>query len=1178
MSPEATIRLVLHAPGADLGRIDLSDSAFKGATSAEQPPQRTAWIVPSRHTVEQIRRRLLARPAASVLHPEIRSVRQAATALLGQADVVARPLTPPQNYWLVRQLLDDAIQRRRLSHLVRIENRDRQTELVVRTFADLSQSLPPGEIRRAERLARKPTAASGDLGQELLSLYGMYRQELTRHQLMDDYSRFALAADLARGGQLGPFVQSQQVVVAGFDELRRMQREFLLSLGKWRRLVVLLPWPVHLAPPELPKLKAPSALEDGPAEDRLAADHGNRQGERGPASPWQSVRQSISQLAAGAAELEIVRLPHQAPSAALHSKGPNDGAAAGSDNPPNTAELRVSQWLFRDPRDAPAMTASQGDRFRVVPARGAVDEWRQIAHRVKGLLQEGVAPGQIVVASRQLAGIADRAGQAMAEFGVPVSIDQAPLLGEAPLQRTLLTLLRLASNDWRRAELLALITTPALAWMDKPAAGESPAKVGAECRQAGFAGPRAATEWMVRELQLVGGRQAWLNQLKLHASSEATNEAAPSDDHQPAAQTPRRNRMGVAARFAHARLEALDEALTGPIDAWRQPTTPLGAWDQLREILTALHYRAATDTRLVELDQAALEALEEGFSSLERLAEWQGKPAPHMNLELVTTQLATWSRTTPLELPRNEEGCVRLLSIDTARYERPDYLFLTGMTDGALPASPSASPIKLFPQSVEEHYSREMLLLFDLIHAPRKQVAFSYSSMDDAGQPISPSSYLAEIERLLAPHSLREAPAEPAELALRSPCGWRQQAVRQLGEGKHKPLATLAQANSFRSAPLLAGLEVSLDRATGDAFGAAEGMIVSDAAQAELARRFGSQHLWSPTKLETYAKCPFQFFLKEVLGIAEPAESDLQDNFRRRGTLLHNAMVKLHAQLSETGSVLQTLQELDDNEFAAAFRDAVEHAKQAMRFTPQESVLGEIESRQANNWGEGYRDQLQKYSQADTALGGQMQPAYFEVRFGGTPHENEPFSELSLDDPFVLDLGDEEIRLIGQVDRIDLGELSGQKVFNVVDYKTGKKVTAKLSDLREGRQLQLYLYTLATEQHLLAESGARAWRMGYWAIRGAGFAPPAMNKQKLAATELVEDSLQTTDMWQEYGEAVRVRLQHIVRGVRTGEFPMFNSDDKCGEQCEFRTTCRVNQTRSLDKLPPVESSEADEAP
>ena len=61
----------------------------------------------------------------------------------------------------------------------------------------------------------------------------------------------------------------------------------------------------------------------------------------------------------------------------------------------------------------------------------------------------------------------------------------------------------------------------------------------------------------------------------------------------------------------------------------------------------------------------------------------------------------------------------------------------------------------------------------------------------------------------------------------------------------------------------------------------------------------------------------------------------------------------------------------------------------------------------------------------------------FEISFGRPLREGE--GPPSTAEPFELVSHGEVVRLAGRIDRIDLGEVSGQAVFNILDYKTGSE-------------------------------------------------------------------------------------------------------------------------------------------
>ena len=94
----------------------------------------------------------------------------------------------------------------------------------------------------------------------------------------------------------------------------------------------------------------------------------------------------------------------------------------------------------------------------------------------------------------------------------------------------------------------------------------------------------------------------------------------------------------------------------------------------------------------------------------------------------------------------------------------------------------------------------------------------------------------------------------------------------------------------------------------------------------------------------------------------------------------------------------------------------------------------------------------------------------------------------------------EVVRLAGRIDRIDLGTVGGQAIFNILDYKTGGGMRFSLEACQRGTVLQLPLYALAAGELILNDRNAVPWQAGYWYISGDGFKPP----QALQMYELVE--------------------------------------------------------------------------
>jgi RecB family exonuclease len=462
----------------------------------------------------------------------------------------------------------------------------------------------------------------------------------------------------------------------------------------------------------------------------------------------------------------------------------------------------------------------------------------------------------------------------------------------------------------------------------------------------------------------------------------------------------------------------------------------------------------------------------------------------------------------------------------------------------------------------------EMLLFYQLVSRPSKRLTLSYPALDDRAQTLLPSPYLSDIERLFADSaslrrstpSLSPVPGAGAVFGARA---WRLRATHEALFETHgtQLFAGLNQSPSRAvGRSIMAGLEAVHCRSRGRTFGRYEGILESAAARARLGQRFGENHLWSASQLESYAACPFRFFLEHILA-CEPAEDlVLETNYLRRGTLLHDTIAEFHM-------LRQDAAHLNREEFHAAFADVLRRRADIVQQAGMEQALVEIERRQVDRWSIPYFEQYARYRNRSADLDEPMTPTYFELRFGPArpsgPGEIE--DAASTNEPLELVLDGETIRITGRIDRIDTGKLAGQTVFNVVDFKTtrpNKLKPATVENVEQGKQLQVPLYVMAAQMVLQAQ-GAVPLEADYWAIRGKGFG--GKKEGPLQVHTRTGTGLEPTGDWPTIEQSVKAKLVHIVQGVRRGEFPVDSLDDGCTSTCEFRTVCRLAQVRSLNK-------------
>lgn len=783
----------------------------------------------------------------------------------------------------------------------------------------------------------------------------------------------------------------------------------------------------------------------------------------------------------------------------------------------------IQERLFDETHSA----SSAAGGVHVIAGAGRQDTARRVMRRIKKLLSSGQArPDEILLAAPRLEETAPRYAEAAAEYGVPIAIDLAPKLGEASTCTAALALFTLAESDWSFEALLAVLGRQDLPELD---AAQPPQ---------GFSSPRAAAEWFARELQIPSGGAYLQRQAEQLAARGSGSE--------------RIERLAAAAEASIGVFERLSEA----VDSLPEEATPLGWFDALDAALQRLGH-PGLGSAPEAADRAAGDALEEACASLENLARWRDRKPRPMHRKRMRLLLEAWS--TRLRLPsRGEtEGRVRLLGTTTAVGVMCERLFVVG-SDEASFSGPDPD--------------EAMLFFSELASLPTKSLTFAYAALDDSAQPLASSPYVSDVERLfdegatrvdneplLAPLGLGEAPASAREA--------RTEAARQATGGKPAELASLG------SVALLVSLTSVNERSRGDTFGKWEGVLSGEQAQAALVERYGTEHLWSASQLELMATCPYKFFSRQVLRMAPIGELTLSADYRRRGSLMHDALAECLTAIVDELPAGKTLGDVPPNDLSERLARRIDALADIGKLPAHEGALLAIEARQATDWAGRYADQQQAFDKQKrwSILDRPLTPTLLEARFGPATGVDGAEDSRSTDEPFELVLpGGETMLVTGRIDRIDAAQVGGQTLFTVVDYKTSKEYRSSRELMESGKQLQPVLYALAAEE-LFFEDEAVPVAAGYWAVRKKGFVAP--KDSELPLFSLDDGRVLPSEAWQDVVATVRRRCEEIVREVRGGSFPMHNDDDDCGKICEFRTVCRVGHARSVGKLPAGEAVE-----
>jgi ATP-dependent helicase/DNAse subunit B len=1101
--PRATVYLAAALAGKTTRLL----ARYRDRLTSPGAQARALWIAPTYRAADSIRGRLVEAGLGGCLSPNIFTFAQFAETLIRASAVCFRPLDLLENRQLIGRLIGEALAAKRLTYFAPIAGTDGLVDLVSELFSDLKrQEVWPDELKRICKTLGNPTKDC-----ELADLYERYQQILNEHHLYDAEGRFWYARDLLAQGEKGPFGGVSLVVVDGFADFTRTQHEILgLLHASVDELLISLPW-------------------DAGRDDLFHKSN------------------------ATLAELER-RLPGIKRELLDRRATPSLSFSA--------TLAHIEQELFRDPRSV--KTRESADGVEILAASGQLGEIELLARRIKRLLCAGdpasgsarVPPGDVAVVFRSTAEVAPLVREVFGEFGIPYSIDNGISLQRSPLLSQLIAALELALDDWPFRQLLELTSNNYFrpAW---PSWRRGAAAVDVE---------RA-----IRSLQIPKGRQALLTALDRWAAAEL-DERAPARRRDRQAQA--RNARDVLGRLAEAydRLPATATAAEWAIaiEALACDLGMLAIAGEPCELAIARHDAEAWRLLLARLQ-----------SSIELETLLDGAPGK-LDRRALVERIEEICRSEELPRDPDEVGRVRVMSAAGARALDIPYLFVAGLAEKSFPAAARDDRIYTAVDQrrlndkglrfVERHERacEEMLLFYETITRANRRLWLSYSALDEAAQPLSPSPYLAEIERLFQPGAisrrtelnLSPIPEETEPLCRRD---FRVKAIAMAIDGSPRLAGRWLNRPGDRdsTAALVASLATTAERSRRESFGRFEGIVSSPQARERLIARFGPEHCWSTSQLEQYGYCPHQFFLQRVLGLKETDDLSLEVDHFVRGRRVHAVLAEVHRRLNAEGDARSptSCDAADVQRLVAETLAAVTTGSGSEGTL--ESGFDAIDRLLIARWVQRYLEQYVKYDEAFKEFDQPPVPRHFEVSFGPVKDDDDEAAADALSTPAAYELACNglTIRLAGRVDRIDIGLIDGQVVFNVLDYKTSASRYFKAQDILDCRMLQLPLYAMAVEDLLLAGHGAVPWHSGYWHVRDSGFDP----KRGLSFHERSEEGIRRTELWRELRERLVERVASLVSGIRAGGFPMHCEDDDCTGRCAYKTVCRVHAVRSLEK-------------
>jgi ATP-dependent helicase/nuclease subunit B len=787
---------------------------------------------------------------------------------------------------------------------------------------------------------------------------------------------------------------------------------------------------------------------------------------------------------------------------------------------PESSLSHLREYLFLP--TAPQY-AKADDAFAVFSAPGEALEAVEIARRILKLAADGITFDRIAILLRSPDRYQPVVEDALRRAGIPAYFSRGTARPD-PGGRAFLALLACAAEKCpasRFAEYLSLGQVPAESvqtgdWVG--AEDEMLTTAAADRQETDRHEKPAPSAWekLLVDAAVIGGSNRWARRLRgLEREFELRLAALErEDDEQSSRHVSRQlDQLRQFEQFALPLIETLD-ALPGR-----------ALWKDWLEALEALARKALRNPDAVLSILAEFEPMGEvGPATLEEVAEVLGERLGFL-------------RRDP---PDHRDGRVLVCSIEESRGQNFAVVFLPGLAEGLFPQKALEDPLLLdaFREAADarlmlKHHKvdleRERLHL--AVAAANDKLIVSYPRMDvTEARPRVPSFYALELPRAIqgslpALKTFEEQTRDAAPARLNWPAP--PKSADAIDNAEYD-LAVLSRAVPG-CARYLVDANDHLVRSLRTRWirwkpiwKEQDGLITTEPRTiAALNEHRLAERPWSPSALQRFAVCPYQFALSGIFGLRprESPEPLEQMDPLTRGELFHKVQFRLLEQLKKADFLPVNPARLADslaiadlvlNLVAEEFADELAPAIDRVWRTEIEDLRTDL------------RGWLQHIAVNDV----DWVPEHFEFAFGLRPQAGR--DSASTQQEAVLDEG---VRLRGSIDLVERHITRG--VLRVTDHKTGRPPENPPAFVGGGRFLQPLLYGLAARKLLGAE--VETGRLVFATQKGE------YKHMEIAVTDRSRAFLTKL-------------LQNIDGAIGQGFLPPSPQKDAC-KQCDYRPVC-----------------------
>ena len=289
------------------------------------------------------------------------------------------------------------------------------------------------------------------------------------------------------------------------------------------------------------------------------------------------------------------------------------------------------------------------------------------------------------------------------------------------------------------------------------------------------------------------------------------------------------------------------------------------------------------------------------------------------------------------------------------------------------------------------------------------------------------------------------------------------------------------------------------------------------------------EKVYSITQLETYAKCPYKYFVERILHVDTIEDPDENITSLEIGSLLHTILYKFYLEILKKSIVLKNCSNEVFNYSLDLIMKIGKDELDEYRFDREKSFY-EIEQ----IFGiEGDREKsiLYQFVSYERENEDGFKPSYFELEFG--------MNGLI---PIVIN----DVKIKGKIDRIDIKENN----IGIIDYKKSIAQVVK-KDIIEGLSLQLTIYIAAALEILKNKLEKEMFPefVSYYSLK--------YNKKDFGLRKFPRN--RDKNKLEYYIELSKNHIKNYVESIDKGIFNLTNLEGqkKPCMNCDFSNMCRI---------------------